>query len=235
MFLKIVTYNIHCCIGSDHKKNPQRIGEVLREIAPDIIALQEVESASTVDEIGLLSENQPFNTVLGPTFSLRSSHYGNVLLSRFPILAERKINLSYPGREKRGAIDVDIDCHGNVARVIATHLGLAPVERRHQVKILLENIVDPRLNKPLTVLMGDMNEWFLWGRPLRWIHQYFGYSPSIPTYPARCPLFSLDRIWCHPPNVIGNIERSQAGCAEIASDHLPLSGMVNTRLLGPPK
>jgi endonuclease/exonuclease/phosphatase family metal-dependent hydrolase len=226
MHVKLATYNIHGGIGSDHQKNPRRIGRVLLEMNADIIALQEVEYTHTVDELDLISDNHPYNTVLGPTVSSRKSHYGNVLLSRFPVTAERKINLSYPGREKRGAIDADIDCRGTIIRIIATHLGLIPAERRHQVGILLNNIGDPRFSRELTVLTGDMNEWFLWGRPLIMIHQYFGHSPSIATYPARWPVLSLDRIWCRPAARITAVSKHKTPLSTVASDHLPLTGTI---------
>jgi len=226
MLIKLATYNIHGCVGLDRKKDPERIGRVLLEMNADIIALQEVEHAHTVDELGIINDDHPYNIVLGPTVSSRSSHYGNVLLSRFPVVAERKINLSYPGREKRGAIDVEIDCRGRVIRVIATHLGLIPAERRHQVRVLLENIDNPSFSKKLTLLTGDMNEWFLWGRPLRLIHQYFGHSPSISTYPARWPVLSLDRIWCHPADRATAISKHKTKLSAVASDHLPLTGNI---------
>ena len=39
-----------------------------------------------------------------------------------------------------------------------------------------------------------LTEWLLWGRPLRWLRHYFSATPQPRTYPARFPLFSLDRI-----------------------------------------
>jgi endonuclease/exonuclease/phosphatase family metal-dependent hydrolase len=226
MQLRLVTYNIHRCIGSDRRRDPARINGVLREMQPDIVALQEVEYVRTLDELGFMGENPGFHKVLGPTMSLEKSRYGNALISRYPVVAERKINLSYPGQEKRGAIDVDIDCRGRVLRVIATHLGLAPIERRKQTAKLLAMIDDPVTTRPVTILMGDMNEWFLWGRPLRWIHNYFGRSREIATYPARWPLFSLDRIWVHPAGKMTEVARHSSRLAAVASDHLPLVAEV---------
>jgi endonuclease/exonuclease/phosphatase family metal-dependent hydrolase len=227
MRLKLVTYNIHRCIGTDRQHIPARINSVLREIRPDIVALQEVEYIQTLDELGFMTENPGFRKVVGPTMSRQKSRYGNALLSRYPILAERKINLSCPGQEKRGAIDVDINCNGHIIRVIATHLGLAPVERRQQTKKLLAMIGNPVFNQPITILMGDMNEWFLWGRPLRWIHEYFGRTREPATFPARLPLFSLDRIWVHPAGILKEVARHNSRLASVASDHLPLTAVID--------
>jgi endonuclease/exonuclease/phosphatase family metal-dependent hydrolase len=49
-----------------------------------------------------------------------------------------------------------------------------------------------------TVLMGDINEWFLWGQPSRWLHAYFEQTATPRTFPARLPLLALDRIWARP-------------------------------------
>jgi endonuclease/exonuclease/phosphatase family metal-dependent hydrolase len=228
MLIKLVTYNVHRFVGRDNKKEPGRIGEVLREIAPDIVALQEVEYFTSPTELKPLLPEPNFHLLAGPTIIVGDEHYGNVLLSRFPIIEERKIDLSYPGREERSGIDVDLDCNGRIIRVIATHLGLAPHERREQAESLLRGIKNYKTDEDaVTLLMGDMNEWFLWGRPLRFIHHYFGRCCDLATYPAGLPLFSLDRIWCHPPHLVTSRKVHKSKLARRASDHLPLTAMLN--------
>lgn len=80
--------------------------------------------------------------------------------------------------------------------MIATHLGLQPTERRWQVKQLLN--LKSQQEADISCLLGDVNEWLLWGRPLRWLHRHFNASPHLATFPARWPLFALDRIWITP-------------------------------------
>jgi endonuclease/exonuclease/phosphatase family metal-dependent hydrolase len=75
---------------------------------------------------------------------------------------------------------------------VATHLGLNPRERHHQTRQLLALLKAPSAD--ISVLMGDLNEWFLWGQNLRWLHAHFGVTPKYATYPAHWPLFALDRI-----------------------------------------
>jgi endonuclease/exonuclease/phosphatase family metal-dependent hydrolase len=226
MQLKLATYNIHRCIGTDKVRDPQRTGDVLDEIGADIIALQEVEYLHTINELDFVGTDLGFETVAGPTVTTERSKYGNLLISRYPVEKKRKINLSYPGQEHRGAIDVDIRYHEKLVRVIATHLGLSPIERRKQTKILLDMIINEKEERSATILMGDMNEWFLWGRPLRWIHKYFGHKKSAATYPSRFPVLSLDRIWCHPFSFIHEIRPHCSKLSRLASDHLPLTAKV---------
>lgn len=222
MLLKLATYNIHRCIGRDRVKSPERIRAVIEQMHPDILALQEVEYVETIQELGFTGGRQEYQAITGPTVTSKKATYGNMLLTRHPVAACRKIDLSYPGREQRGAIDVDINCGAGVIRVLATHLGLAPVERRAKARTLLAAINDPHYLQDCTVLMGDINEWFLWGRPLRWIHRYFGHSSSPPSYPAGFPLFSLDKIWCHPAEKMSRIRSHKTRLSRAASDHLPL-------------
>jgi endonuclease/exonuclease/phosphatase family metal-dependent hydrolase len=227
MQLKLATYNIHRCIGVDKVHDPRRIGDVLEEMDADIIALQEVEYNRTVEELDFAGIDLGFEPVPGPTVTSERSKYGNLLLSRYPVENVSKINLSYPGQEKRGAIDAEINCQGKRIRVIATHLGLSPVERRVQARRLLDRIDDPRREISPTILMGDINEWFLWGRTLRWIHRYFGHKHSPATYPGRFPVLSLDKIWCHPAEQISDIRPHRSPLSRIASDHLPLTAVVS--------
>jgi endonuclease/exonuclease/phosphatase family metal-dependent hydrolase len=77
------------------------------------------------------------------------------------------------------------------------------------------------------LLMGDLNEWYLWGRPLRWLHSHFREMPEAPrTFPARRPMFALDRIWVAPAGSLRRLVRHASPLARIASDHLPLTAEV---------
>ncbi len=58
----------------------------------------------------------------------RTRHYGNVLLVRSKVLDVRRIDLSVPGRDPRGALDVDLVLDGACVRVVTTHFGLTMAE-----------------------------------------------------------------------------------------------------------
>jgi endonuclease/exonuclease/phosphatase family metal-dependent hydrolase len=74
--------------------------------------------------------------------------------------------------------------------------------------------------------MGDINEWFLWGRPLRWLHAHFQSKPNYATFPARWPLFALDHIWISPRSRLRTLQVHSSRLARIASDHLPLKAVI---------
>jgi endonuclease/exonuclease/phosphatase family metal-dependent hydrolase len=219
--LCLATYNIHGAVGTDRLFSPSRVAHVLLEIDSDIIALQEVPlgGGDLPDVLAILRDATGFNAVAGATFRVGERIYGNAVLSRYPIVATRAIDLSFGKHEPRGALDADINCHGHPLRVIATHLGLRPAERRDQIRRLLQSFDTDQMP---VVLMGDVNEWFMWGRPLRWLVSHFESVPAPRTFPSRRPLFALDRIWIRPRHRLVHVKAHASPLARKASDHLPL-------------
>jgi len=219
--VRIATYNIHECIGRDRRVDPHRTAAVLNELHADVIALQELRSAyGALRTLEFLADRTGMFAVEGPTMEKAGASYGNALLSRTKPLEVRGIDLSVPEREPRGALDVELLIAGRRLRVVATHLGLRPAERRDQVRRLLDHLA-PDAGAPL-VLTGDLNEWFLWGRPLRWLHAVFDETPSPATFPSGRPVFALDRLWVRPRTLLSTLTVHRSAAAQAASDHLPL-------------
>jgi endonuclease/exonuclease/phosphatase family metal-dependent hydrolase len=221
----VATWNIHSSIGTDGRFAPERIGEVIREMNADIVGLQEVPLGGEdwPDVLRFLQEATGFHGVEGPTHCNPRRRYGNAVLSRYPIIASRSIDLSFGRCEPRGALDADIDCHGHPLRIIATHLGLRPGERRVQIKTLLEVF---GTNQMPMVLMGDINEWLTWGRPLRMLESHFEAVPAPVTFPSRYPVFALDRIWISPRHRLVHVNVHATALSRLASDHLPLIARI---------
>lgn len=224
--LTVATYNIHGAVGCDGKFSPDRIAQVLQEMRADIIALQEVPlgGANTPNVLTALQAATGYMAAEGPACVGPGRRYGNAVLSRYSILSVRTIDLSFGSREPRGAVDADIDCHGNLLRVVATHLGLRPAERRDQIRRLLQVFNTEEM--PM-VLLGDINEWFVWGRTLRWLVSHFQAVPAPTTFPSRLPLFALDRIWIRPRHRLVQVKAHATPLARIASDHLPLVAHID--------
>ncbi len=224
--LTIATYNIHGAIGSDRRFAPDRVAGVLREIDADIIALQEVPlgGGNLPDVLHILQDATGFFAAAGFTFSVSERRYGNAVLSRYPIVATRSVDLSYGRREPRCALDADVSCHGHPLRVIATHLGLRPAERHDQIRRLLQVFDTDQMP---VILLGDVNEWFVWGRSLRWLVSHFESVPAPATFPSRWPIFALDRIWIRPRHRLVHVEAHATPLARIASDHLPLVAHID--------
>jgi endonuclease/exonuclease/phosphatase family metal-dependent hydrolase len=222
MSLRIATYNIHRCIGTDGAENPDRIAAVLREINADVFALQEVAHRPGKPEnvLDFLADAVDAAPIEGTTLRSPDGHYGNALLTRLPAVDIHRIDISVPRRERRGAIDVMLAVNGRSLRVVATHLGLRAAERRYQIDRI--DSVLRNASADVTILLGDMNVWFGRKGPLRRLARVFETVPAPATFPSHRPLLALDRLWVRPLSKLTSIGVHRSPLARRASDHLPL-------------
>ena len=224
------TYNIHRCIGRGGRRDVDRVTRVLQHLDASIIALQEVETligrGAEHDQFVFLGSSLAMRSIPGPTMLRADATYGNVLLTSHRVVEVRHHDLRVPGREIRGALDVDLEVQGRIVRVVSIHLGLRRREREAQIARLL-HIVEGE-SQPL-LLLGDFNEW--WPRSPRLNRlAAIGSVYAPPTFPARLPLVAVDRIIAGPGLVVEHIEAVRSGEAAAASDHLPLRARL--RLCG---
>lgn len=217
--LRIASYNLHGCVGHDGVRDGERVAGVIAELNCDTVGLQEVHN------LDLLARMTGMQAISGPPYVWHGRHVGNALLTRRKVLEVRNHDYSWPGHEPRTALDVDVDVDGETVRIIVTHLGLKPAERRFQVRKLLTLLKDTPLYERVVVL-GDINEWLPLGRPLRWLNAILGRSPAERTFPSRWPLFALDRVWVRPRHALLAFGAHRSPAAVLASDHLPVKAII---------
>jgi len=167
-----------------------------------------------------LAEATGMTVVSGPTMRRATASYGNLLLSRHPVVAVRRHDMSTHEREPRGALDVDLEVNGRCERVLVCHLGLNAAERTLQVHQLVELLRTPP-GAP-AILLGDLNQWFPWWGPARPLNALFGGHPLRRSFPARLPLLPLDRIFVRPGRRVQRVVAHRSRLARQASDHLPV-------------
>jgi endonuclease/exonuclease/phosphatase family metal-dependent hydrolase len=228
------TWNVHECVGGDRRRDPERVAAVLGEVSADVFALQEVHSdargGGSLDQARFLADAMGFGAVAGPTLRRRGGDFGNLLLTRLPVQSVRRHDLSVPGREPRGAIEVLLERPGARLRVVVVHLGLRARERATQARSLLDGVGTSPPEETLVVL-GDFNEWLPWRAALRLPRRRFGAFPALRTFPAWRPVLALDRVWVEPAARLLQLAVHRSPLGVQASDHLPLVARV--RLLDP--
>lgn len=234
MLLRVLTYNIHKAIGGlDGRYRPERIAEVIAHHDPDVAFLQEVDHgvkrSRHDDQAQLLARMLGYRNVAHvPNVKVPGGGwYGNAILSRFPLGRVTAIDLTLPLKKVRSALHAR--CRMRLGRATRTvhllglHLGLAGLERNHQVRRLLESAEFRRIHdRAPVILAGDLND--VWGTLGPRVLEPAGFRGTRPmrTFPAYAPLRALDGI-----HVRGSVELLEARASRLeiarqASDHLPL-------------
>jgi endonuclease/exonuclease/phosphatase family metal-dependent hydrolase len=226
---RVATYNVHKCVGLDRRRDPSRVASVILELNADLIGLQEVDNRSDGDsesaQMEFLARKTGYQAVPGPTIKRSNGHYGNVLLTRWPVIAKQEIDLCFSCREPRGAIDALLSVRGERVEVMVTHLGLSFSERWFQIARLVDAIKEK--TSPLFILLGDINEWFPTGRGLKLLHGLLGRPPVTRSYPSWRPFLALDRIWVKPNEALKRVWVHKTRLSRVASDHLPVVAEID--------
>ena len=222
--MRVATYNVHSCIGTDGQHDPERVATVITELNADIVALQEftypasvaLETRSPVT----LTTLDSYTCALGPTRQNVTQCFGNALFTRHPIVEVHRIDLSMEKREPRGALAATVNVGGAQVHILAAHLGLRVHERRFQVQQIL-NYLDSVKNT-LFVVLGDFNDWLPGRSVVHVLDRRLGRQPRPASFPVAWPLVALDRVWVQPTRALRRIFTHATPTARVASDHLPV-------------
>lgn len=236
MHLRVVTYNIHKCIGGlDRRFDPERIRATIAHYHPDLVLMQEVDSRAERSRFHSLSE------LLGDLLGFRhrswfanvavrgGGEYGNAVLSRFPIIETQNIDLTIASRKCRSALHARCRVRlpsgaQRTLHVYNLHLGLRGSERRKQLALFLGSHPFAHLDERAPILVGgDFNDvWGTLGRDLLKPAGFRSAARPVATFPAWAPLRPLDSVYVRGRLELIELHRARVETARFASDHLPL-------------
>lgn len=227
--LVVASYNIHKCVGTDGRFEPNRIASVIAELDADVVAIQEADKRFGRRQglLDLKALEKQTGLSLIPTSAEADGHgwHGNALLLRKGSVRDMR-RLALPGAEPRGALVVDLDLPAGPLRLVAAHLGLLRRSRRWQVRSILDAIEQgPRVP---TLLVGDFNEWRPGRRSsLHELRPVFGpLTHTHFSFPSYFPVIALDRV-IGSPGLVTAMEVHDSELAQVASDHLPLKATID--------
>ncbi len=234
MHVRILTYNIHKGIGGiDRAYRLERVVEAIHHCEPDIVLLQEVDEgvprSHRERQVDLLAERLGLHHhAYQRNVVLREGHYGNAILSRFPLTDIGDLELTIPLKKRRRALWAHCrlrhEGHTRTVLLFNFHLGLAGFERVLQLRRFVgcDTLRHTHASTPV-IAAGDFNDF--WGRLGRRTLEPVGFKPAalrVKTFPAFMPIRSLDRIYYRGNLRLDHSFASRTQIARQASDHLPL-------------
>ncbi len=223
--LKVASYNMRKGIGTDRRRSPERILDVLCEIDADVVALQEADrrfgQRAGVLTPHLLEEHGHWKAVGLAKRAHSMGWHGNAILVRksSQVLDCEAIHL--PALEPRGAVMADVRTGAGAIRVVGMHLDLSGLWRRKQAAAILGHVQSCTHRLP-AVLMGDLNEWSAAAGCLRDFAREHDFAGTGPSFHTRRPVGRLDRIMVSRDLRIVDCGVHASATARKASDHLPI-------------
>jgi endonuclease/exonuclease/phosphatase family metal-dependent hydrolase len=244
--MRLLSYNIHKGIGGrDRLCRLERVIDVIEAENPDILCLQEVARNSRRshyhDQAQLLSDYFKLpEHLFQMNVHLKGGGYGNLILSRWPILAKHQISLRFNSKKPRGAQLVVIDTPEGHLHLVNFHLGLSDAERHWQIEHLLNHHLFRDNHEQFTkkgserssshqlptLLIGDYNDWRnRLHRAALWRHgfqQITHPASRFRSFPAYLALGSLDKAFSRGHLFVRHARIIHTPLSRKASDHLPL-------------
>jgi len=247
--ITVASYNMRKAIGTDRRRDPHRVLDVLHEIDADVVALQEADKRmggrgsaiphELIDQYGLyqpvhlgVRHKRPLEIARKHAEKLLKVDTRNIGWHGNAVLIKRHIGvidcaaLELPTLEPRGAVMAELLIGDRPIRVVGMHLDLSGLWRRRQLRAILEAVAK-RPQKMPTVLMGDTNEWRTEAGCLQELNGDFCLAPTGPSFHARHPVAALDRIIVHRDLNIEAAGVHMSPAARKASDHLPIWARVS--------
>lgn len=233
---RLLTYNVHRCIGLDRRHAPDRIARVIAQFNPHLVALQELEDRNP--RTGHVHQAQVISDILRTDFHYHPARqrgdvkFGNAIFSRLPMRMIRSAllpRLSMLPVQSRGAVWVSIAIGDQELQIINTHLGLLPQERILQAGSLVGRdwLSHPECRGQPRILCGDFNAtgasrvYRLFRDSLRDVQGEPGGRPE-PTWPSFFPVFRYDHVFVDPHIRVCRVMVPRTSLTALASDHLPL-------------
>jgi endonuclease/exonuclease/phosphatase family metal-dependent hydrolase len=223
MRLRLASYNIRKALGTDGRRDPGRILDILNGLDADVVALQEADrrfgGRPAALDPRLIERASDFQIAAVQGSPLSLGFHGNALLVRRGLRVVETVRIDLPGLEPRGAVLAEIvAARGPPMTVIGTHLGLLRTWRRRQATVLAGWLAD---RAPAAALLGDFNEWARLGglAPLAARHRIV--APGASFHAVR-PVAKLDRVALGSGLALQGAGVVETGKARLASDHLPV-------------
>jgi endonuclease/exonuclease/phosphatase family metal-dependent hydrolase len=223
--VRVLTFNILHGATVNDDFDLDKIASVIRDVDPDLVALQEVDfktnRAKKYDLATELGQRTQMAPLFGKAMDYDGGGYGEGVLTKMPVIASRNIPLPHsPGNEPRTALEVTVELEsGDTVSFIGTHLEHQQNSNDRILQVQKINEVFLK-NKYPTILAGDLND-TPESNAISILKKHWtdaaGENPA-PTYSAKNPQKTIDYILYHP-SARWKVTETKVICDTIASDH----------------
>lgn len=230
--LKILSYNVHSCIGTDRRLDPARVAEVIAALEPDIIGLQELDvgrsRTGSIDQAHTIASLLQMEFHFHAALNVAEERYGDAILTALPARMIKGAGLPSHG-EQRGAVWVEIDVGEHRLQVFNTHLGLLGGDRMRQIGEILGAswMGAPECQDKPKILIGDLNAIPV-TKTYKAVAGQMADAPLLSgtkpraTFPSRFPLLRIDHVFVSSEITPVATQVVSTPLSRQASDHLPL-------------
>lgn len=227
MRVRIATYNVHSCVGTDGRLDLPRVAEAIAALGAQVVLLQEVGDAlgrwPAMNQAEQLALACRMEHVVAYTMPAEPWGYGNAVLTTLAIDATDRFDLSVARKEPRGCVRVRLRAGGQALTVIGIHLGLSRRERQQQIAGLIHG---GACAGGALVVGGDFND-FPPGPTAelarhRFVDAARARRDPRGTFPSRMPIFRLDRLYARGGLRLHGYDVVRSRLHRVASDHLPV-------------
>lgn len=234
--LRVLSYNIHHAEGVDRKLDVERVARVIRTVKPDIVALQEVDKkvkrTQGIDQPAELARLTKMQVVFDANIKLQGGHYGNAILSRFPITRHKNHLLpSIDNSEQRGVMEAEITLPGSKSPLMfyATHLDYRADNRERLASVKAINELAAKHPQASALLAGDLND-TPESKTLKRLETVWTPANEKPlaTVPVNRPKKQIDFILYRPQDRWKVVEVNVLDEA-VASDHRAIFAVLELR------
>ncbi len=231
--LKIMSYNVRNAKGLDNKTDYQRVASVIAKEAPDVCAIQELDSKTkrsngvdVLEELAKLTKTTPS---YGPAIDYQGGKYGIGILTK-----EKPVNVEYiplPGREEQRCLLI-VELERFV--FCCSHWSLTHEDRVATVSIVTDKM---REQKKPVFICGDFNAQPTEDSIKKLEKDWTILSSDEFTFPADKPSVRIDYVCVADPtgavkaeDWLDAVKSAKVVDEPVASDHRPITVELDAKI-----
>ena len=152
--LVFMTFNTQQSNDDDGEKSFERQLAIIRQLSPDVIALQESDSTrislNNNDYVRYFAENLGYYSYYGPTSV--AGTYGTAILSKYPLENTRTV-FTYSDRDEIGTAEAEIEVNGRRFTLYDVH----PDGSDTAMLVFANTLLNRSRNQLYVIALGDYN------------------------------------------------------------------------------